>query len=192
MHQESAKKFFSFWDNWIWIGIVKLSLLTTGYLSSAANLLTRRPNIRHINKRDFLQLNCLAMIKKYDKFALMHISIVFGLVTMFLVQGSSESGLLHIYLTTISKSVISEIENLCGSSFFKKCSISKPDFKNAEKNLGKYFSFWDYCIWIGLVKLSLLTTEYLSSAANVLTSSSKVCHINKKDFLQLICLHSDQ
>ena len=33
------------------------------------------------------------MIKKYDKLALMHISIVFGLVTMFLVQGSSESGL---------------------------------------------------------------------------------------------------
>ena len=37
--------------------------------------------------------------------------------------------------------------------------------------------FWDNCIWIGWVKLSLLRREFLSSAVNVLTSSPKIFNI---------------
>ena len=46
-----------FSDNCIWIGMFKLSLLRKGYFSSAANVLTSRPKIWHVNKRDFFQLN---------------------------------------------------------------------------------------------------------------------------------------
>ena len=58
MQQKIEKKFF-FWDNWFWTGIVKVSLLKTGYFSSAANVLTTRPKIWHVNKRDVFQLNQL-------------------------------------------------------------------------------------------------------------------------------------
>ena len=60
------------------IGIVKLSLLRTGYLSSAANVLTRSPKIRCVNKRVFLQLIGFTLINDYDKSAAMQISSVLG------------------------------------------------------------------------------------------------------------------
>ena len=56
----------------------------------------------------------------------------------------------------------------------------------------KKFCFWETCIWIGCVKLSLLRTEYLSSALNMLTNRLKVLNMSKKDFFQLNYLLSDQ
>ena len=53
-------------------------------------------------------------------------------------------------------------------------------------------SFWDNCIWIGCLTLSLLRREYLSSAVSVLTNSVKTIHITSRDFFELNCLHSDQ
>ena len=72
------------------------------------------------------------------------------------------------------------------------CSKFHLDFKNAVKNSEKVFCFRDNCIWIGIVKLSLLRTGYFSSAANVLTSSTKILHVNKREFFQLHRLGSDQ
>ena len=60
------------------IGIVKFSLFRTGYLSSAANVLTRSPKIRCVNKRVFLQLIGFTLINDYDKGAAMQISSVLG------------------------------------------------------------------------------------------------------------------
>ena len=57
---KNSEKVFCFWDNWIWIGIVKYYLLWTGYISSAANVLRRGPKIWHINKRDFFEQHFLA------------------------------------------------------------------------------------------------------------------------------------
>ena len=51
------EKVFLFWDNCIWIGIFKLSLLRTGHFSSAANVFKSSPKIWYVNKRDVLQLN---------------------------------------------------------------------------------------------------------------------------------------
>ena len=59
MQPEIEKKLFFFWNNWIGIGILKLSLLRTGGFSSAANVLTDSPKIFHVNKRDFFQGNSL-------------------------------------------------------------------------------------------------------------------------------------
>ena len=62
-----------------------------------------------------------------------------------------------------------------------------------EKIEKKFLFFQDRCIWIGIVKLSLLRTGYFSSAANVLTSSTKIWHANNKgDFFQLIFFVTDQ
>ena len=66
--------------------------------------------------------------------------------------------------------------------FFSKCSKFNLDFKNAAKNSEKVFCFIDNYIWIGISKLSLLRTGYFLSAANMLTSSRKNCHVNKRDF----------
>ena len=52
-------KLFYIWDNWIWIGTVKFSVLRTGYFSSTASVLTSSPKIWHVMKRPIFKLNCL-------------------------------------------------------------------------------------------------------------------------------------
>ena len=52
-------KNFCFWDNWIWIAIVTLSLLRTGYFSPVAIRLSSSPKILHVNKTDFFRHNFL-------------------------------------------------------------------------------------------------------------------------------------
>ena len=54
--------------------------------------------------------------------------------------------------------------------------------KKCCKKLRKVSCFWDNCIWIGIVKLSLLTTQYFPWAGNVLTSSTKILRVNKRPF----------
>ena len=61
-----------------------------------------------------------------------------------------------------------------------------------EKIQKKLFRFWDNCVRIGCVKLSLLRREYLSSAVNVLTTSYKALRLTKTDFFWLIYLQNDQ
>ena len=53
------EKVFCFWDNYILFRIDKLSLLRTGYFSTATNVFRSSPKISHVNKRDFCQLNWL-------------------------------------------------------------------------------------------------------------------------------------
>ena len=56
---KNLEKVFCFWDNSVWIGCVKLSLLRGEYLSSAFNVLTNSLKIFHITKRRFFLLNFL-------------------------------------------------------------------------------------------------------------------------------------
>ena len=65
-------------------------------------------------------------------------------------------------------------------------------FKKCRKKLRKKFFFSYNCFWIGIIKLSLLRTGYFSSAANMLTSSPKILHVNKRDFFEHNVLSSDQ
>ena len=66
--------------------------------------------------------------------------------------------------------------------FFWKCSKFNADAKNAEKNPEKIFSFWDKCISIVCIQLSLVIREYLSSAVNVLRKRLNNFHVSKSDF----------
>ena len=50
--EKNCKKCFCFWNNFIWIGCVKVSLLIREYFSFAVNLLTNNLKILHITKID--------------------------------------------------------------------------------------------------------------------------------------------
>ena len=111
--------------------------------------------------------------------------------TMLFFEGSPETGLLthwsHLFFglrnfgNTSAMRVIFYFENVK--------TLTK--FQTFRKTSEKYFCFWDNCIWTGCVKLSLLRTEYLSSALIVLTKSLNILHITNRDFLKLYCLHID-
>ena len=70
--------------------------------------------------------------------------------------------------------------------FFWKSSKFNGDTKNAEKNSEKIFRFWDQCIWIVSIHLSLLLREYLSVAVNVWRKGLKNFHVSKSDFCNSI------
>ena len=102
--------------------------------------------------------------------------------TVFLVEGSSKTGLFRhlsdyvFWVRNFGKT------KLWGSSLFLKYSRFNLDFKNATRSWEKVFCFWDNCIWIGIIKLSLLRTKYFSSADIVLTWNPKILYVNKRNF----------
>ena len=57
--ERNSENVFCWLNNCMRIGIVKLSLLRTGYFSSAANVLTGSPKIWHVKSSDFFLLNRL-------------------------------------------------------------------------------------------------------------------------------------
>ena len=109
--------------------------------------------------------------------------------TIFLVETSSERRLFRHWSDYVLR--VSEIQKLWGSSFFSKCLKFNLDFRNAVKDSEKLFYFWDNCIWIGIIKLSLWRTRYFSFATNVFTSSPKILHLYNRSFFQLNFLGSD-
>ena len=56
----------------------------------------------------------------------------------------------------------------------------------------KLVFFWDNCVRIGCVKLSLFRREYFLSAVNVLTNSYKALRLTKTDFFRLNYRQNDQ
>ena len=188
-----VRKIFSFWDNCIWIGIVKLSLLRTGYFSSAANVLTTTPKSGHVKNRDFFQLNWLGSDQWIGKMCCdVDFNSASTSLPCCLSKGPLKRDVLDIYLTKFSEAIISEIQNLWGSYFAPNLLKFNLNFKKAAKNKENLFCLWDNCIWIGIVKLSLVRTGYILSAANMLTSSPNIWHVKKRDVFQLNWLGSDQ
>ena len=57
--KKNSLKISCFWDNRIWNGCCKLSLLRREYLSRQVNALRNSFKTWDISKRDFLQRNCL-------------------------------------------------------------------------------------------------------------------------------------
>ena len=59
--RKKGEKVFSFWDNCMWMGYIKLFLWGREHLSTGPIVLTNSLKLLHITKRDFLQLNCLPL-----------------------------------------------------------------------------------------------------------------------------------
>ena len=107
------------------------------------------------------------------------------------------TGRLKRYLWDIDLITFFGVRNLGDTSvlrviLFLKMFKFNVNIRNGEKNRGKVLYFWDNCIWIGCIKLSLFRREYLSSGVNLLTNSLKIFHSTKRDFFQLNYVHSDQ
>ena len=137
---KNQKKVFCFSDNFIWIGIVNLSLLRTGYFSWTANVLTSSPKIFHVNKRDFFQLNWIDGDQWiWYRWCDPDLNSSWGRLPCCLSKGPLKRDFLDIYIITFLESVTWEIQNLWGSSFFSKRSQFKPDVKKAAKNEKKFF-----------------------------------------------------
>ena len=129
-------------------------------------------------RENFSNSICWAVTNESNKATVMQIPRVLGHVLPYcLWKHIVKQDFSDIYLTTFSESVISEIQNLWGPSFFSKCSNFNLDLENGAKNGEKLF---------------LLRTGYFLSAANVLTRSPKIWHLNKRDFFQLNWLSSGQ
>ena len=115
-----------------------------------------------------------------------------GTFTMLFSEGSSEAGLFrHLSNLVFGVRKFRNTKAMRVIYFAKTFKVSGRLQKSSRK-LRKTFCFWDNCISIGIVKLSLLRTGYFSSVANVLASSPKIWHVNKKNFFQLNFLGSDR
>ena len=115
-----------------------------------------------------------------------------GTFTMLLFERLSKTGLFRHLSNHFYEVRNSVIQKLWGSCFFSEYSKCNIHFKNAEKNSEKFSCFWEKCIWIAVVKLSLLRTGYFSLACIVLSSSPKVLDANNRDFFQLSWIGSSQ
>ena len=190
---KNLEKVHCLWDHCIWICIVNLSLWRTRYFSSAAIVFTSSPKIWHVHKRDFFRLNFFGSDRWiWSRCCNADYNSAWARLPCSLSNGPLKRDFLDIYLTTFSESVISKIQKLWRSSFFSNCSKLNLDFENAAKNCEKKIFFSEIIIWIVIVKLSLLSTGYFSSAANVLTSSPKIWHVSQRDFFEHNFLDSDE
>ena len=93
-----------------------------------------------------------------------------GPFTMFLVKGSSEMRILrhlsnHLFRSSLSRKYISYEGLFIFPNIQTLLYISKM-----QKKLTKIFCLLDNSVWIVSVRLTLLRTEYLSLAVNVLTN----------------------
>ena len=115
-----------------------------------------------------------------------------GTFTMFLAKGFSHTGLFRHLSDYVFRVRNFKIAKCMRKHFFSKCPKFHRDFENAARNTEKVFCFWDNCIGIATVKLSLLRRGNFSSAANVLTSSRKIWYINSRDVFRFNWLRSAQ
>ena len=117
----------------------------------------------------------LAVINGSDKVLWFRSQQCLGTLTMLLVKRFSQTGLfrhLSDYVFGVRNFRIAKSMRVI--LFFSRDLEFIVDFKNSAKNSEKELRFWDNCIWIGTVKLSLLRREYFSLPANVLRNSQKM------------------
>ena len=151
------------------------------------------PKILHVNKRDFFQLNFLGSGRWiWSKCCDEDLNSAWTRLPCCFSKVPLKRDFLDIYQIRFSQSVISEPQKLWLPSFYSKCSKFNKDFENAAKSCEKIFFFSDKCIWIGILKLPLLRTGYFLSAANMLTSSPQIWHVNKRGFFEHNFVASDQ
>ena len=127
------------------------------------------------------------VINKYDKGTVVQISTVFVPVYHVVCWRAFWRWIFQTFIqSTFSKTAISEIHRLWGSSLFLNCSKFNVNFRKKQKNWEKVFTLWVNKIWVGSIKLRLLRRQYLSSAAKVLTKNLKILQRTNVDFFNWI------
>ena len=133
-------------------------------------------------RETFSNLINLAVVNKSEKAAVMQISTVLGTFTVSVVEGPSETE----HFKHLSDHIFGvrnfEITKSMSIIFFAKMLKISAAFKKGSNKLRKSCCFLRNCIWIGIVKLSLLTRQCFPSAANMLTSTPKILHVKKRYF----------
>ena len=134
------REILRFWDNCIWIGIIKLSLLGTGNFQSAANVLTNSAKIFNVNKRDFFQLIWLGSAqwtwkRRFDE----DLNRAWARLLCCFSKGSQKQNFLDIYLTTFTESVISEMEKAIRVIFFFRTFKISARFEKCSRKCWKSF-----------------------------------------------------
>ena len=155
-------------------------------------MLTNILNTLHITKRDFYKLNCLHSDQYLVNVVWFWFSKCFVPLTCRLLKGPMKEDFLEIWLRPFFG--VPNFGNTWGMRviLFWKCTMFKLHFKSAVSNWENVLSFWDYCIWIGCLILSLLTREYLLLAVNILKNIFKTFHVTKRDLFQLNCFGSHE
>ena len=115
-----------------------------------------------------------------------------GTFPMLLLEGSSQTRIFRHLSNYVFRARNFGKTRAFRVIFSSKMFEIESRFQKWSRKLRKLFCFWDNCIWIGIPKLSLLRTGHFSSVAYVLTSSTKISHVNNRDFFQLHLLGSDQ
>ena len=143
MQKKIVESFFCFWDNSIWIGWLKLSVLRREYFQSALSMLGKSLEIFHITNRDFLQVNRLQR-DHYIWERCCHAN--FNNVSARLPCCFGKDPLKRDFVA-IDLTLFFGLRNFGNTSarrvilFFWEYSKLKRDFKNAEKKLRKGFLF---------------------------------------------------
>ena len=157
------------------------------------NVLKNSLKILHITRRDFFKLDSFFSHQWVSKRCRrLDLKRVLALLQSCLLKDNVKRRFSSIYLTTFFE--VRNFGNTLAMSviFFSKELKMQCKFQKLRKKLRKLFDFWDNCIWISCIKLSLLRREYLSLAVNILTKSLKIFHITSRDFFKLNCLRSDR
>ena len=94
--------------------------------------------------------------------------------TILLLEGPSATGLFRHLSNHVFGVFNCENRKAVRLNFLFKIFKIWSSFKKAVKNSEICFCLWDNYIWIDFVKLFLLREGYISSAANILTSSPKI------------------
>ena len=129
---------FFFQDHSIWIVTIKLSLLRTGYFSSAGNVLTSRSSFFHVNKRDIFQLYCLFCDQSiWQRCCNVQFNSRWASLPCCLSKGPLKLDFLDIYLTKFSESIISEGRNWWQSYFSPKHFKLNLGFEYPAKKIRK-------------------------------------------------------
>ena len=134
-------------------------------------------------RETFSNITSLPVTNESDKGAL--IKQCLGTFTILLVEASSETGLFRHLSDYVFGVRNFEITKSMSIIFFVKMFKILARFQKCSKKLTKVLCFCHSWIWIGIVKLPLLRTGYLSSAANVLTSSPSMWPLKNREFFQL-------
>ena len=132
-------------------------------------------------------------MKISNKSAALQLSQAVGTLNILTLEGSSETGRFRYYSNQFFRGLqFRKYVSYEGHLLYWKRSRVNKNFKNRGKGSEKLFRSLDNGIWIGSGKFSVLRTEYLSPAVNVLTKCPWISPITRRDTFEVRFTHNDE